>query len=100
MTLASRKCRVGAARPSVGRPTFRASPPCPLGFALFHEEDIALWKFLEQCRVLPDIGGEDVGRIAGDPLRQIDRLVMPAVEDNEDACLVLADIFDRMSEPC
>src|SRR5208282_4828725 len=50
-------------------------------WSLFRHEDILARELLEDGGILRKVGREDVGRIPGDPLGEVDRLVMAAVED-------------------
>ena len=56
-------------------------------------------ELLEQGCRLAEVGGQHVGRVAGDPLREVDRLVGAAVEPDEDAALLVADVLDRVPVP-
>jgi hypothetical protein len=48
---------------------------------LFRHEHILARKLLKDRGILRKIRGEDVDGISGDPLRQINRLVVPVIED-------------------
>ena len=63
------------------------------------DEDVAVGELLELRSRPTEVGGEHVGRIAGDPFRQIDILVDPGVEPDQDAGLPVADVFDRVPVP-
>jgi len=52
----------------------------------FHERD----RLTEICR-------QHVDRVAGNPLREIDRRVMPGVESDQYAARHFADVFDRVA---
>jgi hypothetical protein len=54
------------------------------------------WKFPKQVWPLPKIGGENVRRVTGDPLRQVDRLIDSRVKTNQNATRLVAHIFDRV----
>lgn len=56
-----------------------------------------MWEFFEQLRWLAEIGGEHIGGVARNPLRQVDALVDSGVEPDQDAHGLVADILDRMA---
>src|SRR5271166_7065484 len=66
---------------------------------LFRHEDVLARELLEERGLLGEVRRQNIDRIAGDPLRQVNRLVMAVVEDDQDARLPAADVFDRMPEP-
>src|SRR5262249_45963949 len=69
------------------------------GPVLARDEHVLARELLEQSWRLPKVGGQHVERVAGDPLRQVDRLVDAAVEPDEDAALLVADVLDRVPVP-
>src|SRR4051794_14282887 len=70
--------------------------PVPRGLRRRDEDPVA-WEFLEQRLRLAEVGRQHVPRIARDPERQVDRLVMPRVETDQDAAGLGADILDGMA---
>src|SRR5690349_12720005 len=66
---------------------------CP---TLAGDEHVLVRKLLHQLRRLAEIGREHVRRIARHPLRQVDRLIGPGVEADQDAGGPVADILDRV----
>ena len=69
------------------------------GSDLVRDEHVLAGELLELRSRPTEVGGEHVGRIAGDPFRQIDLLVDPGVEPDQDAALPVADVFDRVPVP-
>ena len=70
----------------------------PTSTDLLGQKHVLARELLEHRRILSKVGGKDIGRVSGDPLRQIDGLVMAVVEDDEDARLLLADVLNRVTE--
>ena len=75
------------------RPSDRADLSGPLALA---RNTSWLRELLEQSDRLAEVGGQHVERVAGDPLRQVDRLVVPGVEPDQDAARRVADVLDRV----
>src|SRR5262245_40350921 len=66
---------------------------------LVGDEHVLVGNLLEQGGRLTEVGGQHVGRVTGDPLRQVDRLVGAVVEADEDAALLVADVLDGVAVP-
>src|SRR5262249_31315188 len=69
-----------------------------LGTGLAGDEDVFLGESLDERGGLAKIGLQHVDRIAGDPLRQVDRRVDPGVESNQDSTAAVADVLNRVSK--
>src|ERR1700675_2738954 len=65
---------------------------------LFGQKHVPARKLLEHRRIHGKVGCQDIGRVPGDPLGQIDGLIATAVEHDEDACLLAADVLDGVTE--
>ncbi len=61
-------------------------------------ENVLAGKLLEQGCGLAEIRCQNINRIAGDPRRKIDRLVISGVKTDQDPTRLAADIFDRVSK--
>ena len=64
---------------------------------LVRDEHVLLRELLEQRGRLAEVRRQHVGRVAGDPLRQVDRLVDAGVESDQDAARLVADVLDRVA---
>src|SRR5271157_60706 len=75
-------------------PPMRPGPSRPI---LGRNEHVVSWELLEQGLRLAKVCGQHVGRVPGDPLRQVDRLVDAVVEPDQDAARLVADVLERVS---
>lgn len=79
------------------RPAFRsetAATTLSAAAILVGEEHVVLRKLPEQVGRLTEIGGQHIGGVARNPLRQVDRLIDPGVEPDQDAGLCITHILD------
>src|ERR1700687_798422 len=60
---------------------------------LVRDEHVLALELLEQSRWFAEVGGQHVGRVHGYPFRQVDLLVDPGVEPDEDAARLVADVL-------
>src|SRR5713101_7066106 len=63
---------------------------------LVRDEHALVRELLEQCGGLTEVRGEHAGGTAGNPVREIDRLVLPGVEADKHATPCAPDILDRV----
>src|SRR5271167_673577 len=65
---------------------------------LLRQKHVLARELLKYRRLLSKVGGENVARISGDPLRQINALVVAVVKDDEDARFPASYVLDRVSK--
>ena len=69
-----------------------------MAMRLFRHKHILARKLLKDCGILRKVGGKDIDGISGNPLGQVNGLIVAAVKDDEDTCLVSPDVFNGVTE--
>src|SRR5437879_4580787 len=64
----------------------------------FSQKYVLARELLEARVNLRKVGCKDIGRIAGDPLREINGLIVTAIKDNENTRSFIPDVFNGMTE--
>ena len=70
-------------------------PPGPR--SVLPQKDIRLGENLEARGRLAEVHGQDIGGLPGQPLGEIHGLVDPRIEDDRDAGLLRAGVFQRVA---
>src|SRR5262249_29705417 len=72
--------------------------PDPVSRGLGRGDEYPLAReLLEQRHGLAEVGSEDIDRIAGDPHREVDGLVVTGIEPDQDPARLVVDILDRVA---
>ena len=68
-------------------------------FDLLDQKHVSTRKSIEQRRLLSKVGGQDISRVSGYPLGQVNALVVSVVKNDEDARLLATNVFNRVTKP-
>src|SRR5258708_40062400 len=60
------------------------------------DKHVMMGELPEQLRGLAEVGGQNVGGVSSNPLRQVDALIDSGVESDQNASGLVPQVFDRM----